>query len=82
MTKFEYPELKKALWEAWREFIPAFVVAVGLQLSIGIDMNQPLPWIVSVATAGIKAGWRAVFKWLRDKYGEGDYDKLIYKIPS
>ena len=81
MAKVDYANWKKALWEAWRSFIPAFLGVIAIQLSAGVDLSTWKDWLPSLLIAGILAGVRAVGKWLRERYGEGNYDKPLYKLP-
>jgi len=74
-----YPAFKKALIEAARDFISAFVVVFGTQIALGIDWENPWAWLSSALIAGGKAGLRGVAKYLREKIGQGDYSKAVYK---
>ena len=78
--KVDYAKWKKVLWRFGRIFLAAFLTT--LALTIGdletLDINNLWPVVVYPA---IVAGINALFKALREKIGDGDYSKLIYKLP-
>lgn len=76
-----YPAIKKALWEAWRVFIPAFLAVVYAQFEAGVDLKNTESWILPLISAALLAGIKATLKWARDTYGNQNYSSLIYKIP-
>lgn len=80
--KVKFAVWKKAVIEAWRAFLPAFLGVVSVQLQVGAGTEDVWFWLRSVLVAGIVAGVRAVFKWAREKWGQGDYNKFIYKLPA
>jgi len=51
-------------------------------MQIGAGEEDVKIWVLGVVVAGILAGVRAAFKLAREKYGAGDYKKLIYKVPA
>ncbi len=79
--KIDYPAIKKAAWEAWRVFVPAFAAVIYAQFETGVDLKNWKAWAVSLLASAALAGAKAVFKWVRDTYGNKDYTKLIYKLP-
>ena len=80
--KDEYPVIKKALWEAWRVFWPAFFAVIIIQFKAGVDLNSWEDWLPALLFSAFLAGTKAVFKWLREKIGQGNYSKWIYKVPA
>ena len=78
----EYPVIKKALWEAWRVFWPAFFVVIIIQFKAGVDLYSWEDWLPALLFSASLAGIKAVFKWLREKIGQGNYSKWIYKVPA
>lgn len=81
MAKIKYPEWKKAVWEAYRVFLPAFLAIVYAQFEAGVDLKEWKAWTFSLLSAAVVAGVKAVVKWAREKYGKGDYAKAVYKLP-
>lgn len=79
--KIEYGAVKKALWEAWRVFIPAFLAVIYAQFEAGVDLKEIRSWGYALLVSALLAGGKAVVKWLREMYGRGDYGKAIYKLP-
>jgi len=79
--KVDYPAVKKALWEAWRIFLPSFLTVIYIQFQAGVDLSMWRKWFPALIGAGVLAGLKAILKWAREKYGNGEYDKLIYKLP-
>lgn len=77
-----YPDWKKALWEAWRVFGLAAGAVIVAQLEAGVDINNWQAWLRAVAVAAAAAGVKALFKYLREKFGRRDYDSLLYKLPA
>lgn len=77
-----YPDWKKALWEAWRVFGLAAGAVIVAQLEAGVDVNNWQAWLKALAIAAVAAGIKALVKFLREKYGHRDYDKLLYKLPA
>lgn len=77
-----YPAWKKAAWEAWRVFGLAFLAVIYAQLEAGIDIANWQLWLRSVLVAAFAAGVKAAIKFIREKYGQGLYDKWIYKLPA
>lgn len=82
MAAKKFEAWKKAAYEAWRTFWPAFIGYVALQLQTGAGEKDIALWARSVAVAGGVAGLRAVFKWAREKWGNKQYGSLIYKLPA
>ncbi len=80
--KIEYSDIKKALWEAWRAFIPAFLGVIYVQFQSGVDLKDWKSWVFNLLVSATIAGSKAVLKWLREKYGQGDYTHWIYKLPA
>lgn len=76
----KYSPVKKALIEALRTFVVAFLATLSVQLST-VDLMYPSMWIRAVLVASLTAGVRAVFKYLRDQYGRTDYSRWIYRLP-
>ena len=76
-----HPSIKKATWEAWRSFWPAFAGVVVVQLSSGVDMKDWQTWLVNVIVSASIAGIKAFAKWLREEYGDKNYEDIIYKLP-
>lgn len=81
----EYEDWQKALVEGRRVFI------LGMLAELGILLPTYDKWIQNVienpAIASsvliiptLTAGFKAVLKFLQEKYGQGDYSKLIYKL--
>ena len=81
-AKVDYPAVKKAVWEAWRIFIPAFLTVIYFQFQAGVDLKIWQDWLPALFGAAVLAGLKAVIKWAREKYGNREYGKLIYKIPA
>lgn len=79
--KIEYSAIKKALWEAWRVFLPAFLAVIYAQFEAGVDLKELKSWGYALLSSAALAGGKAVVKWLREKYWRGDYGKAIYKLP-
>jgi len=79
--KIDYPAIKKALWEAWRTFLPSFLGVVTIQLSTGAGSQDVSAWLKSILVASVLAGLKATAKWYRETYGNKDYDSLVYKLP-
>jgi len=80
-NKINYPAIKKALWEAWRVFIPAFIAIIYAQFEAGVDLKEWKSWVPALLIASCVAGLKAVFKWARAKYFAEEYDTFIYKLP-
>lgn len=79
--KVDYPVIKKALWEAWRVFIPAFSAIIYVQFEAGVDLKDWKAWIPSLVLSAGLAGIKAIVKWIRAKYFAGKYDSFVYKFP-
>jgi len=80
----EYPDYKKALVEGRRIFILAMLAQLAVTLpnwdvTAGYFASWSHFWQFLVLPL-LLAGFKAVLKYAQDKYGQGDYDKLIYKI--
>ena len=80
-TKINYPAIKKAAWEAWRVFLPALAAVIYAQFQSGVDLKNWKAWATTLLVSAAVAGAKAVFKWTRETYGNGDYSKFIYKLP-
>ena len=78
--KDAYPEWKKALIEGRRVFYAAFIAAISAGIAGGIDLTNVKAWIVNLSLSAVAAGIAAVWKWFREVYGQGNYNKWIYKI--
>lgn len=79
--KIDYPAIKKAAYELWRTFIPAFLGVLYVQFQAGVNLQDIKSWGLTLLVSATMAGIKAVLKYLRDKYGNSDYTKLIYKLP-
>lgn len=79
--KINYPELKKALWEAWRIFFASASVVILAQFEAGVNLKDWKNWVYSLGSAAIVAGLKATVKYVREKYFKGEYDHIIYKLP-
>lgn len=77
-----YPNYRKAIIEAWRIFAPAFIAAVWLQVQLGSAGFDDLgAYLKALVVAGILGGVKAVVKWVRETYGQGNYTHWSYKLP-
>lgn len=77
-----YPNYKKSVIEAWRIFAPAFMATVWLQLQTGAgDFSDPITYGKAVLVAGFLGGVKALVKWIRETYGQGNYHHWSYKLP-
>lgn len=77
----DYPNWKKAAWEAWRVFSVAFVGVATAQVSAGIDMQDWKSWVTTLLVSSFIAGIKAVGKYAREEFGNKDYSSLLYKLP-
>lgn len=82
MAAKKYATWKKALWEAWRAFVPAFLAVLYIQFQAGVELEKWQDWLPALLFGAFIAGVRAVFKWARERFGAGDYSKFIYKLPA
>lgn len=76
-----YPAIKKAAWEAWRVFLPAFIAVILVQLEAGGKIEDLKSWLISLVSAAGLAGIKATLKYLRDTYGNQNYTSMLYKLP-
>lgn len=79
--KIEYSIVKKALYEAWRVFFPAFALVIFTQFEAGVDLRNWKAWAFTLIGSALLAGVKAVMKWARDEFGGGNYSHIIYKLP-
>jgi len=77
----DYAIWKKALYELWRTFVPAFFAVIYVQFESGVNLQDIKSWGITLLASASMAGIKAIFKYLRDYYGNGEYTKLIYKLP-
>lgn len=82
VKKVSYPAYKKALWEAYRTFIPAFLAVIFAQFEAGVDLKEWRAWVLPLLLSALAAGFRAVVKWVRTEKFPLDYSRAIYKIPA
>ena len=79
--KIDYPAIKKAGYELWRTFVPAFFAVIYVQFEAGVNLQDIKSWGITLLASATMAGVKAIIKYLRDIYGNGEYNKLIYKLP-
>lgn len=79
--KINYPLIKKMAFEAFRAFFIAAGAVVVAQIQAGINVADWKNALITVGIAAVAAGVKAVGKWLRDTYGNGDYSNIVYKLP-
>ena len=72
----------ETLWRLNRSSLILRLLRYRSPLQIGAGEEDGPDWVISVVVAGLLAGVRAAFKLLRERVGQGDYDKLIYKVPA
>lgn len=82
MAAKKYEAWKKGLWEAYRTFIPAFLVVIFAQFEAGVNLQEWRAWLPPLVLSGGAAGTRAVVKWYREVYAPKQYDSLVYKLPA
>jgi len=80
----EFPGYKKALIEGRRVFILAILGQLAITIpnwdvTVGYFASWEHFWQFLILPV-LLAGFKAVIKYAQDKYGQGDYAKLIYKI--
>ena len=80
----EFPDYKKALIEGRRVFILAILGQLAITIpnwdvTVGYFASWGHFWQFLILPV-LLAGFKAVVKYAQDKYGNGEYDKLIYKI--
>ena len=80
--KIDYAAWKKALWEAWRVFIPAFLAVIYAQLEAGVDVWGVKTWGFTLLFSAGLPGSKALVKWARETYGNKKYDSWLYRIPA
>ena len=87
MTKYdvkvpvEFEVWKKAVIEAWRVFVPAFLTVLYVQFQAGVKLDEWRSWLFPLAVSAVLAGVKAIWRWYRDTYGEGNYGSWMYKLP-
>lgn len=79
--KIDYPAIKKAIIEAFRIFFLAAGAVIVAQIQAGINITDWKNALIALGIAAVVAGAKAVGKWLRDTYGQGNYSSFIYKLP-
>lgn len=80
MPAKKYELWKKSLIEAWRAFLPAFLMVIFAQFEAGVDLKNWKAWVFSLLSSALAAGARAVIKYLREKYAK-NYQSILYKLP-
>ena len=79
--KIDYPIIKKMAFEAFRVFFLSAGAVVTAQISAGINILDWKNALVTLAISAAVAGLKAVGKWLRDAYGQGNYQSFWYQLP-
>lgn len=81
MSRLEYPNWKKLLWEFGRTFVAVLLIEVALTIPLLEDPTDFSKWWTIVLAPALAASLRTLGEYLRKVKANGNYSSYWYKLP-